>query len=61
MVSQFKKLAENVLRMPELLADPRFVNNSARVENRDALVKIITDVLLQNSRDYWLSEFEGVG
>ena len=60
-VSQFKKLVENVLRMPELLTDPRFANNHARVENRDALVKIITDILVQNTRDHWLAEFEGLG
>ncbi|KAF9778686.1 CAIB/BAIF family enzyme [Thelephora terrestris] len=58
---QFKKLVENILHMPELLTDPRFANNNARVENRDALVKIITDVLLQNTRNYWLSKFEGLG
>jgi len=61
MVSQFKKLVESVLRMPGLLKDPRFANNHARVENRDALVKIITDVLAQNTRDHWLAEFEGLG
>lgn len=58
---QFKKLVEHVLHMPELLNDPRFRSNSARVENRDVLVRIITDVLSQNTRDYWLSEFEGLG
>jgi len=61
MVSQFKKLVESVLRMPELLKDSRFANNRARVENRDALVKIITDALAQNTRDYWLAKFEGLG
>ena len=61
MFFQFKKLVENVLRIPELLTDPRFANNAARVGNRGALVKIITDVLLQNTRDYWLSEFKGLG
>lgn len=61
MVSQFKKLVENVLCVPELATDPRFTNNNARVENRDALVKIITDVLLQNTRDHWLSKFRGLG
>jgi succinate--hydroxymethylglutarate CoA-transferase len=61
MAYQFKKLVENVLRMPELLSDSRFTNNQARVENRGALVKIITDVLMQNTRDHWLSEFKGLG
>lgn len=58
---QFKKLAENILHMPELLADPRFLNNGARVKNREALVKIITNVLSGNTRDHWLSKFEGLG
>jgi succinate--hydroxymethylglutarate CoA-transferase len=61
MLSQFKKLVENVLCMPELLADSRFTNNRVRVENRDALVKIVTDVLVQNTRDHWLAKFEGLG
>jgi len=58
---QFKKLVENILHMPELLSDSRFVSNRARVENRDALVKIITDVLMQNIRDHWLSQFKELG
>lgn len=58
---QFKKLVENVLRMPGLLSDSRFASNRARVENRDALVKIITDVLMRNTRDHWLSEFKELG
>ena len=61
MFSQFKKLVESVLRMPELLEDSRFANNRARVENRDALVKIITDAFAQNTRDHWLAKFEGLG
>lgn len=61
LVHQFKKLTENVLRLPELLSDSRFANNRARVDNRDSLVKIITDVLMQNTRDHWLSEFKGLG
>ena len=61
MVSQFKKLVESVLRIPELLTDSRFASNRARVENRDTLVKIITDVLVQNNRDHWLAKFEGIG
>ena len=47
--------------MPKLLSDSRFANNRARVENRDTLVKIITDVLMQHTRDHWLSKFKGLG
>jgi len=58
---QFKLLAEKVLQAPELCADPRFSNNSARVANRLELVRIMTNTLMQHGRDYWLKRFDGLG
>ncbi|KAI0005949.1 CAIB/BAIF family enzyme [Russula compacta] len=58
---QFQLLAEKILRQPELCHDPRFSTNGARVANREVLVKIITETLLQKPLDHWLSLFDGLG
>lgn len=58
---QFNILAEKVLEMPALSADPKFATNNARVANRTELIQIITDVLTQHDRDYWLKRFTGLG
>ncbi|KAI0256608.1 CAIB/BAIF family enzyme [Lactifluus subvellereus] len=58
---QFKLLAENVLRLPELVHDPKFNTNGARVANRELLVKIITETLMQEPLNHWLSLFDGLG
>ncbi|MGF1592753.1 MAG: CaiB/BaiF CoA transferase family protein [Kiloniellaceae bacterium] len=41
---EWKRLVEEVLRRPEMLADPRFADNTARVDNRPALDAIIDEV-----------------
>ncbi|KAJ3514196.1 hypothetical protein NLJ89_g2511 [Agrocybe chaxingu] len=58
---QFKTLAENVLDSPALAVDPKFATNEARVKNRTELVRIISDVLMKEDRDYWLERFSGLG
>lgn len=58
---QFAILADKILGNPELSSDPRFSSNSARVMNRDALIAIISETLLKQTRDYWLQCFTGLG
>ncbi|KAH9180467.1 CAIB/BAIF family enzyme [Lactarius sanguifluus] len=58
---QFKLFADKVLSQPELANDTRFSTNGARVANRELLVKIITDTLMQNSLSHWLKLFDGLG
>jgi succinate---hydroxymethylglutarate CoA-transferase len=58
---KFKLLAEKVLKRPELSDDPRFSSNDVRVANRTELVKIISGILEQQPRDYWLEKFRGLG
>jgi len=41
---EWKRLVEEVLQRPEMLADPRFADNTARVANRPALDAIINEV-----------------
>ena len=49
------------MHRPELVEDARYATNAARVANRAEIVKIVTDVLMQHERDYWLKEFAGKG
>jgi len=58
---QFKSLAEKILQQPALATDPKFLSNGMRVKNRKELVQIITDVLEQHNRDYWIDKFTGLG
>jgi len=48
---EWKRLVEEVLRRPEMLADPRFADNTARVENRPALDAIIDEVFRALDRE----------
>ena len=58
---QFRILAEKILRDPSLADNPKFATNDARVKNRTEVVRIITDALMQNDREYWLEQFKGLG
>lgn len=58
---QFAILADKILGRPELSSDPRFSSNSARVMNRDALITIISETLMKQTRDHWLQYFSGLG
>jgi formyl-CoA transferase len=46
---------------PELKDDPRFVTNSDRLANRDALTKIIGEAFITRDASEWLAELEKVG
>jgi crotonobetainyl-CoA:carnitine CoA-transferase CaiB-like acyl-CoA transferase len=51
---QFAKMCE-VIGKSELVSDERFATNSARVQNRDALISILQPVFMTKSVDEWLS------
>lgn len=55
---QFEGLC-NCIDRPGLYADERFVTNSGRVENRAALIEILTPVFQTKSVDEWLALMEG--
>lgn len=44
------------IQHPELAQDERFITNPSRLAHRDTLVSILTDILKQNTRDYWLEK-----
>lgn len=60
-MKQFKLLANQVLKMPELSDDLRFSSNDVRVANRTELVRIMSDVFGEHPRNYWLEKLTGLG
>ena len=58
--SQFKKLAARIGK-PEWQTDPRFQSNAVRVKNRQELIPMIAEIMMQRSLDDWLGIFDGSG
>jgi succinate--hydroxymethylglutarate CoA-transferase len=57
---QFRKFSE-ALKQPGWVNDPRFTSNSARVENRRVLDKLVADVLADQSAEFWLGTLKAAG
>jgi crotonobetainyl-CoA:carnitine CoA-transferase CaiB-like acyl-CoA transferase len=58
---QFKLLCVQVLERPELAADARFVTNSARIQNRDALIPLLGEVLRTRTAREWQKRLSATG
>jgi crotonobetainyl-CoA:carnitine CoA-transferase CaiB-like acyl-CoA transferase len=50
-----------VLEIPELARDPRFVDNAARMQNLPVLIEILNEKLIQRKAADWLARLEAVG
>ena len=50
-----------VIEQPELSTDPRFVDNSARMQNLPALIEILRSSFQQRDTADWLTRLEDVG
>jgi succinate---hydroxymethylglutarate CoA-transferase len=57
---QFKIFAR-VLSQPSWGSDPRFRDNTRRVENRGELVRMIKEVLSRHTTAEWVERFTGQG
>ncbi|MEM7750691.1 MAG: CoA transferase [Pseudomonadota bacterium] len=57
----FTKLIKDIVEQPALLNDPRFATNKDRVENRQALLDILTEVFATKPRDYWVEQIQAAG
>ncbi|WP_244832004.1 CaiB/BaiF CoA-transferase family protein [Caballeronia sp. TF1N1] len=58
---QFARFCADVLGLPELSKDPRFLDNDGRRANRDALDEIMSARFLTRSRLEWLPLFRAAG
>ena len=50
-----------VVELPELARDPRFVDNAARMQNLPALIEILSKKLSRRNAADWLARLEAVG
>lgn len=53
---QFRVLCERIGR-PELTQDVRFVGNQQRVANREEIVRVLSEIMAQETNDEWLRRF----
>jgi formyl-CoA transferase len=58
--ANYRRLVE-VLAMPELASDPRFLTNQDRMANREALVELLTERLRTRTTDEWMALFDVAG
>src|SRR5207249_1514612 len=58
--ANWERIAE-VLGHPEWRDDSRFATNSARMQNLDALVSLMNDVLVTRTRNEWIAAFDAAG
>lgn len=54
---QFRALC-NYLNIAHIADDPKFLNNQARVENRDEIIKILSDILIMEESAHWMDLFD---
>jgi crotonobetainyl-CoA:carnitine CoA-transferase CaiB-like acyl-CoA transferase len=57
---QFRKLCE-VLNLPDLPEDPRFLRNQDRTANREALRPLLVERLSKRTKDEWFRELLAAG
>ncbi|MGB6104825.1 MAG: CoA transferase [Pusillimonas sp.] len=50
-----------VLGHPEWCDDPRYADNTARMQNLDSLTAAMSEVLLRHDRAHWLRAFDAAG
>lgn len=54
--AQFQSLCKH-LNIAHISDDPRFVNNEKRVENRDALIGILSEIFVKETSGHWMDLF----
>jgi len=58
---QFRILCERVLAEPQFASDQRFLTNSTRLQNRDALIQKPEDIYSRETRASWLAKLSVSG
>ena len=57
----YQRFVKDVLEMPELATDPRFIDSNARRDNQVVLIGIIAEALKRKPREQWLAKAHAVG
>lgn len=58
---QWERFCKDVLERPDLLTDPRFASNPARLENREAVRTLLTETFLRDTRENWIAKMRAAG
>ncbi|MDB6107503.1 MAG: CoA transferase [Gammaproteobacteria bacterium] len=58
---QFSSFCATLLERPDIALDPRFATNSARVENREALLGLMRRLLAARPTAFWLNGMRAAG
>jgi crotonobetainyl-CoA:carnitine CoA-transferase CaiB-like acyl-CoA transferase len=58
---QFKLLCDEVLRRPEIAADPRYTTNTARIANRETLIPLLKEILRTRPAREWQDKLASTG
>ena len=59
--AQFRKLCQDVLARPDLLADPRFARNPGRLQHLEALTAILSAIFATRTRAEWVEAIRAAG
>lgn len=51
----YQRLCEEVLRRPELAADPRYLSNASRVKNRGTLIPLLEEIFATRTARHWIA------
>lgn len=51
---QFRALCQSVIGAPQLCLDDRFRSAEGRARNREALIPLLQDIFVRNSRQHWM-------
>jgi crotonobetainyl-CoA:carnitine CoA-transferase CaiB-like acyl-CoA transferase len=57
----YRTLVTDVLQRPDLAEDPRFANNSARIEHAEELRQILLDIFATADRETWVARMLEAG
>jgi crotonobetainyl-CoA:carnitine CoA-transferase CaiB-like acyl-CoA transferase len=56
----FRRLV-NELERPEWALDPRYINNPSRVANQDALYRMLDEIFITGTVEYWTARMDAAG
>jgi crotonobetainyl-CoA:carnitine CoA-transferase CaiB-like acyl-CoA transferase len=57
----WRKLCNDVIKRPDLLDDPDFANNTARLNNKERLHQILNAIFRTEGRDAWVEKLRQAG
>ena len=59
--AHFVILTREVIERQDLLADSRFADSAARVDNRQKLMDILGEIFATEARDHWVERIRAAG